>query len=118
MKLEFRAFDKSGHEAVGVLDVSSLAEATEKLRQQELFVASMSPVEDSQAAAGGMRLRGGSARRLRELAMFSRQRCALVHSGTPLAQGLGALERQARSMQWRAIIGDIRERLENGSSLS
>jgi type II secretory pathway component PulF len=118
MKLEFRAFDKSGHEAVGVLDVSSLAEATEKLRQQELFVASMSPVEDSQAGAGGMRLRGGSARRLRELAMFSRQLYALVHSGTPLAQGLGALERQARSPQWQAIIGDIRTRLENGSSLS
>jgi type II secretory pathway component PulF len=118
MKLEFRAFDKSGHEAVGVLDVSSLAEATEKLRQQELFVASMSPVEDSQAGAGSTRLRGGSARRLRELAMFSRQLYALVHSGTPLAQGLGALERQARSLQWQAIIGDIRHRLENGSSLS
>jgi type II secretory pathway component PulF len=119
MKLEFRAFDKSGHEAVGVLDASSLAEATEKLRQQELFVASMTPVEDSQAAAaGGMRLRGGIARRLRELAMFSRQLYALVHSGTPLAQGLEALERQARSPQWRAIIGDIRHRLENGSSLS
>jgi type II secretory pathway component PulF len=118
MKLEFRAFDKSGHEAVGVLDVSSLAEATEKLRQQELFVASMSPVNDSQPAAAGMRLRGGSARRLRELAMFSRQLYALVHSGTPLAQGLGALERQAANPQWRAIIGDIRVRLENGSSLS
>ncbi len=118
MKLEFRAFDKSGKEAVGVLDVSSLAEASEKLRQQDLFVASMSPVEDSPPAAAGMRLRGGSARRLRELAMFSRQLYALVHSGTPLAQGLGALEHQARSEQWRAIIGDIRARLENGSSLS
>lgn len=118
MKLEFRAFDKSGHEAVGVLEVSSLAEANEKLRQQELFVASMSPVGDSPAAAGSMRLRGGSARRLRELAMFSRQLYALVHSGTPLAQGLGALERQAANPQWRAIIGDIRVRLENGSPLS
>jgi type II secretory pathway component PulF len=118
MKLEFRAFDKSGHEAVGVLEVSSLAEANEKLRQQELFVASMSPVGDTQPAAAGMRLRGGSARRLRELAMFSRQLYALVHSGTPLAQGLGALERQAANPQWRAIIGDIRVRLENGSPLS
>jgi type II secretory pathway component PulF len=50
--------------------------------------------------------------------MFSRQLYALVHSGTPLAQGLGALERQAANPHWRAIIGDIRVRLESGSSLS
>ena len=119
MKLEFRAFDKSGREAVGVLDAASLAEAADKLRQQDLFVATVKPVEGPQASGGkGLPLRGGSAKKLRELAMFSRQLYALVHSGTPLAQGLGALERQARNAQWQAIIGDLRGRLESGSSLS
>lgn len=125
MRLEYQAYDKTGRQAVGVVDASSVAEATEKLRLQELFVASIAPVGElgacgAQAAVaeGGLKLRGGTSRRLRELAMFSRQLYALVHSGTPLTQGLGALERQARSPQWQAVIGDIRTRIEGGSTLS
>jgi type IV pilus assembly protein PilC len=120
MKLEFQAFDKSGQEACGVLDAGSIAEATERLRQQELFVASVKPAVETGVAAAhrGLHLPQRRSTKLRNLAMFTRQLAALLHSGTPLAQGLGALERQARDARWRAVVQDLRVRLERGSSLA
>ena len=37
---------------------------------------------------------------------------------TPLTNGLGALEQQAVNPGWKAVIGDLRVRLERGSSMS
>jgi len=121
MKLAYKAFDKSGREVADVIEAGSVAEATEKLRRQNLFIAdiSRSQSEAPQEAEGKrVRLWGGKTRRLKNLAMFTRQLYVLVHSGAPLAQALIALERQARDQGWREVIREIRTRLEHGLSLS
>ena len=50
--------------------------------------------------------------------MFTRQLCVLVRSGTPLAQGLRALERQSRDLAWGGVIGNVRKQLEQGVPLA
>jgi len=56
--------------------------------------------------------------RLKNLAMFTRQLQVLVATGTPLVQSLAALERQSQEPSWKSLIGDVRRRVEEGSTLS
>jgi len=119
MKFEYRAFDKTGHEVCSVLDAGTLAEGAEKLRQQDLLVATIAPIGQALAnASRSLRFPRGRIRKLRDLSMFTRQLYSLIHSGTPLAQGLYALERQARDPDWKLVVADLRVRLEQGSPLS
>ncbi|MBT3200750.1 MAG: type II secretion system F family protein [Phycisphaerales bacterium] len=131
MKLTYEAFDKTGTKVRDVIEASDPAQATEELRRRDLFVADISPVgpggessrgsaaADQRTAASGKVLVGGSkTKRMKTLAMFTRQLFVLVSSGTPLAQALSALERQMQDEQWRDAINDVRLKLEEGSTLS
>ncbi len=119
MKLAYRAYDNKGREVREVIEAADAAEATKTLRCQDLFVAEISQAGNQAGQkTKHVRLRGGKSRRLKKLALFTRQLYVLVSSGTPLAQSLSALERQARNPGWQEVIGEIRTRLEHGSSLS
>ena len=141
MKLAYEAFDKTGQKVSDVIEATDIAEATEDLRKQDLFVADITPVKGGadprrrrsggDSGAGGAasagtqgapvgkaRVGGSKTRRLKTLAMFTRQLYVLVSSGTALAQALSALERQIKDPGWRRAIGDVRVSLEEGSALS
>ena len=125
MKLAYKAFEKSGREITDVIDAPSEAEATERLRRRDLFVAdirpaSAGPIEDSApgTASGGLRLPRSKTSKIKDVAMFTRQLFMLIKSGTPLAEGLRSLERQTRDLSWRKVIADIRGKLEEGVPLS
>jgi len=119
MKLAYRAFDKTGREVVDVIDAPGLAEATEQLHRKDLFVADITPTDaPEQASSVEGRPPRGRSKRLRLLAMFTRQLFVLVRTGTPLAAGLGALQRQSRNPAWQGVIADVRKRLEQGVPLS
>lgn len=122
MKLAYKAFDKAGRPISDVIDAPGAEEAAEELRRRDLFVADIKPVVGTSGPAGSnrgrFRLPLGRGKRLRNLAMFSRQLYVLVHSGTPLADGLRAMERQAGDHPWRNAIADVRERLEHGQTLA
>ena len=135
MKLAYQAFDKTGRKVTDVIEASDIAQATEDLRKQDLFVADISPVklgsgprrnrtadngDDAAPASSGEKVRvgGSKTKRLKTLAMFTRQLYVLVSSGTPLAEALSALERQVKDPGWRAAIGDVRASLEEGNALS
>ncbi len=125
MKLAYRAYEKTGREVADVIEAPSAAEAAERLRHEELFVAEIAPAEEAPEKAGRrragprrLRLPGGRTRRLRNLAMFTRQLYVLMRAGTPLAEGLRALERQARDPAWREVIADVCSHLERGISLA
>jgi type IV pilus assembly protein PilC len=135
MKLAYKAFDKTGQKVHDVIEATDVAQATEDLRKRDLFVADISPVKGSSAPhrkrgtsniavvsqverPKKLRVTGSKTRRLKTLAMFTRQLYVLVSSGTPLAQTLSALERQINDDRWRGAIGDVRSALEEGSALS
>ncbi|MDP6543723.1 MAG: type II secretion system F family protein [Phycisphaerae bacterium] len=136
MKLAYQAFDKTGQKVSDVIEASDIVQATEELRKQDLFVADISPVhggsgprrnrgrtehtarETAAVDRRTVRVGGSKTRRLKTLAMFSRQLYVLVASGSPLAQALSALECQIKDPGWRGAIRDVRESLESGSELS
>ncbi len=131
MKLAYRAFEKSGREVSDVIEASSVAEAADRLRHRELFVADIgpassasaplpAPARDKAAPSGGsgLHMPRGKGSKLKDVAMFTRQLYMLIKSGTPLADGLRALERQTRAPAWRKVIADILARIEEGLPLS
>jgi type IV pilus assembly protein PilC len=125
MKLAYRAYEKTGREVTDVIEAPSAVEATDRLRHQELFVAEIAPVDkatdaasEGRAGPAWFRLPESRSRRLRNLAMFTRQLYVLMRAGTPLAEGLQALERQAKDAAWRKVIADVCSHLERGISLA
>src|SRR5207302_1251969 len=115
--------DKAGKVVRDVTEASDTSEAIEALRRQGLFVTEIREGSASAGGSGG----GGSARgkarlsrgkRLKYLAMFSRQLHVLVGTGIPLTQSLEALERQVKPGPWKNVLADICRRVEEGSPLS
>jgi len=120
MKLAYRAFDSTGRSVADTIEAANVAEATETLRRQGLF-----PTEIGQAGGGSAPVAGArpvrrkrGSRQLKNLAVFSRQLHVLVASGTPLVEALGALERQTKDNAWRGVLAGVREKVEEGVSLS
>jgi len=126
MKLAYRAYDLSGRVHTDTLDAEDRDDAVSRLRGRGLFVTELAE-QGRAAAATGLAERGSGLRRLmvrlggarlRHLAMFTRQLHVLVATGTPMVDALGALERQAREPRWRAVIADLKLRVEEGAPLS
>lgn len=116
MKLAYKAVDKSGRVTNDSIEAVSTQEANDKLRQRGLFVTEIN--ESKASAAGGVKPARRVARSVKNLALWTRQLCVLVRSGTPLAQALAAIERQTSSGPWKDVLTDLREKVEEGIALS
>ena len=107
MKLAYSAYDRTGRQVSGTIDSSDVAVASESLYARGLYVTEI--VEAAAGAVGaklakGRQFAGGRAKRMKDLAMFTRQLAVLVQSGTQLVDALGALERQTKAGPWRNAI--------------
>jgi len=120
MKLAYKAYDGAGKSATGVIEADDTMTATEALRRRGLYVAEV--IEQKTTAArrqsGRRQRRVSRSQKLKNIAMFSRQLHVLISSGTQIVDALRAVERQARPGPWRDVIGHLRTRVEEGSSLS
>ena len=118
MKLAYEAYDRSGRHIRDWVEAADAGEAAESLRRRGLFVATLGDAAEAGSdRPDAKRRKIGHGRRLKHLALLSRQLYILVSTGTPLVESLAAMERQARDERWRAILTDVRERVEQGSSL-
>ncbi|MFK7790791.1 MAG: type II secretion system F family protein [Phycisphaeraceae bacterium] len=122
MKLAYNAVSATGTPVSDIIDASSMDEAMDLLRGKGLFVTQIEPEADNKARAKAKAKGSGIAfksktKRLKDVAMFSRQLNVLVATGTPLADGLAALERQVRDVDFKAQLALIREHVEQGQTL-
>jgi len=123
MRFSYKSVDHQGRPVADVIESSSIEEATQSLSARGLFVSEIVP-DDGRgsaevAAAKASKSRKGSAtKRLKQVAMFSRQLQVLVSTGTPLADAMAALERQTPAGAFREVLGDIKIRVEEGTPLS
>lgn len=106
----YRARDEQGRLARGEADVAGTDELRDQLRRRGLYLVEAKPV----AAAAR---RGGSASR-DELILFSFHLQAVIASGIPLLVGLDDLARQTRSRAFREVVGDVRDAIHQGATLS
>jgi type II secretory pathway component PulF len=121
MKFAYQAVDGGGKVVNDTIEATDQSEAMDALRRQGLFVGDIHPASTfmpggNKGSKKGKRLSTG--RRLKNMAMFTRQLSVLVSSGTPLVQSLSALERQSREPAWRDVISSVRTKVEEGSTLS
>jgi type II secretory pathway component PulF len=120
MKLAYQAYDAAGQAVADTIDATSTSEASEQLRRQGLFVTRISEAiaaaADEQQRVSHRRMSGS--RRLKNLAMFTRQLFVLLSTGTPVTEALGALKRQAKDARWQQIVGELQSAVEQGGSLS
>jgi len=121
MKFAYQAFDRGGKAVADSVEATDAVAASEDLRRRGYFVTKIRPDDGSVsavAAPAGKRGRGGKGRRLKNLAVFTKQLHVLVSTGTPIANALAALERQQTDETWRAMVADLREHVEQGEPLS
>jgi len=122
MKLAYRAFDSTGRAVADTIEAANATEATENLRRRGLFITEIADAESSHApstkTAGKKKAKKAGGRQMKNLAMFSRQLHMLVASGTPLVEAIASLETQSKDASWRRVIVQVREKVEEGVSLS
>lgn len=118
MKYDVRAFDKAGKPVVEVVDAPDAAEARENVRRRGLFVAEVVESRGAVARRETTDHHVASGKRLQKLSGFTRQLSVLVSTGTPLVEALGSLERQAPEGEWRTVLADLRQCVEEGKQFS
>ena len=119
MKLAYKAYDGGGKAVTGIIDAGDATGAATLLRRQGLLVAEVKasiPKEGRKAHLG--RRHASRGQRMKDVAWFSRQIFVLLSSGTPLADGLHALERQTQPGPWRDVMTGLRTRVEEGATLA
>jgi len=120
VKLAYEAYDSAGKAVRGSVEAPDERSARDQLARQGLIVLSVGAGgrrADGPAAPRAPRGRGVS-HKLDHLVDFSRQLGMLATTGTPLADALSALERQATDEAWAAILRKLSRQVEQGAPLS
>jgi type II secretory pathway component PulF len=117
VRLAYQAYDKAGRIVEDTIEAANATEAGEALRRRGLYI---SRIRADQAAATRVHRRRvrSTGKRLKNLAMFTRQMFVLISTGTPIVQALKAVERQTRDAQWKQVIVQLRQHVEEGRPLS
>ncbi len=115
---DYKVRDRDGHLISGSLEGDSLALVSSKLREM-----GFAPVEIKQAARVNLRteihIPGITDRvKLKDIALMSRQLATMVSAGLTLVRALGVLADQIDSKPLREALLQIRQDVEEGSSLS
>jgi general secretion pathway protein F len=120
----YKGITAEGRPARGHLDAESSRSARAKLRRDGIFV-----TDFSEAAADAAPRAGASRFELRvsnpfrrvsalDLALVTRQAATLVGAGIPLVEGLGALTEQTENPRLKSVLGQVRDRVNQGTALA
>jgi type IV pilus assembly protein PilC len=107
--------DRDGKTVSGIIDAKDRAEAIDALRKKDLVIISLE--ESALPAKAGFSI-GQKKVKLEDLVIFSRQLSTMVDAGIPLVGALDILGEQMDNKTFGAIIINVRNDVETGSSLS
>ena len=115
---EYKVRDRSGGLKTGKLDAESQSQVATKLKSM-----GYAPVSITQANAGiskELKIPGFGRKKvkLKDLAVFSRQFATMVNSGLSLLRALNILTEQTESKELARVLGEVRNDIETGNSLS
>ncbi len=120
----YRGTNGAGKSTRGFVDAENLRAARAKLRRDGLFVTQLTEGGGPGAKAeAGPTTRSFSFAALRrvspmDLALATRQLSTLVGAGIPLVEALAALTQQVEGARLKSVIGQIRDKVNQGSSLA
>ena len=115
---EYKVRDKAGKVKTGKLEAETQSQVANKLKGM-----GYAPLSITQANAGmnkELKIPGMGAKKvkLKDLAVFSRQFATMINSGLSLLRALSILTEQTESKELARVIGEVRNDIETGSSLS
>lgn len=118
---DYVAVGKEGKRVKGSIDSDSLRAARQKLRSQGIFPTEITEAAEKEKKEQQDVLKVVFRRNrvaLAELAVGTRQLATLINAGLPLVEALQALGDQIERPEVKRIFVDIREQVEQGSSLA
>ncbi len=114
----YKVKDHSGRMIEGSLEAESTALVANKLRQMG-YVPIAIDKKQTTGAHRELHIPGlGNRIKLKDVSIFSRQFATMIDSGLTMLRSLQILAMQTDSKPLAAVIGQIRQDVENGSSLS
>ncbi len=114
---DYKARDKYGVLATGILDAENEQAASKALEEQGLTPVSVSLRETASFGLNKFFSRFEKVS-LQELIVFVKQLSAVLDSGVPLLEGLQAISEQIKSTNFQETILNIKKDVEQGSSFS
>jgi len=115
-RFTYRAYDRGGRLAVGVMDADSARVAAATLQSRGFLVSAVN--EHGHLAEPIRQLRSFVRINRRDLVIFTRQLATMISAGLPIVMALRVLEEQATNRRLRETIGSVRAGIERGGSLS
>lgn len=115
---QYAVRDKSGKVVTGKIDADSPAQVASKLKTMGYAPLKISAVDNAGLKKEITLPRLGSKVKLKEIAVFSRQFATMINSGLSMLRALSILEEQQPNKMFSEVIGEIRGKVESGSSLS
>ena len=110
---KYEAIDsKSGSRLLDILEAANEESAITALLKRDLMVVSLAQNEEKNAS----RMTAGKVS-LKDLVMFTRQFATMFDAGMPVVGCLKGLSKQTRSKVMKAVIDDVRIRIERGDNL-
>ncbi len=116
----YKGVDGGGRSTRGFVDADSLRSARSKLRRDGVFLTEVSETSSAPRASRGASRTARSRGRvpILEIALATRQLATLVGAGIPLVEALGALTEQVENSRLKGILGNVRDRVNEGASLA
>jgi len=119
----YKGVTQAGRSTRGFVDAESARAARGKLKRDGVFLTDLVENAAPTPEASPIRRRALSLNRFRrvsmlDLALATRQLATLIGAGVPLVQGLSALAEQVESPRLKGVIGQVRDRVNEGASLA
>ncbi len=118
----------SGRTTKGFVDADSDRTARQKLRRDGVFLTELAESGAAAAAPGRKKSKAPASRSLNfefhwpvsgmDLAVATRQLATLLGAGIPLVEALGALTDQVENARLKGILGVVRDRVNEGTTLA
>ena len=118
---EYKGLDQSGKTVKGIQDADSQGALRQMLQSQGVYVTDIWEGKGGGASrsAGEVDFQGMIERvTLRDIAVLTRQMATLTRAGIPLVETLNALGEQAEKDELKRVITDVRQKVNEGSSLA
>ncbi|MHB8512534.1 MAG: type II secretion system F family protein [Actinomycetota bacterium] len=113
----YKVRDRAGKLVEGSIEAESQAAVASKLRQMG-YAPVLIEAEKKKVGAIELRLPGRTGVKAKDIAVFSRQFATMINSGLSLLRALNILTEQTQNKTLARVIGEVRNDVEKGTSLS
>jgi type IV pilus assembly protein PilC len=115
---EYKVRDSAGKLKSGKIDAETPAQVAAKLKSMGLAPLSITEANTGMNKEISIPGLGKKKVKLKDLAVFSRQFATMINSGLSLLRSLSILTEQTENKELARILGEVRNDIETGSSLS